>query len=81
MERAYNITFKVDLYQAGVLLDTYVHSVTSTINIEKGKSYNFNAELTPSNVNPTNQLYPIEFNVNTVGAWDPATEGTGVTIK
>ena len=81
VERAYNITFKVDLYQAGVLLDTYEHSVTSTINIEKGKSYSFNATLTPSNVNPTTQLYPIVFNVNAVGAWDPATEGTGVTIK
>ena len=81
VERAYNITFKVDLYQAGVLLDTYEHSVTPTINIEKGKSYSFNANLTPSNVNPTTQLYPIEFNVNTVGTWDPAAEGTGVTIK
>lgn len=78
--REYNITFKVDLYQAGVLLDTYEHDVDATINIEKGKSYSFNAELTPSNVNPTTQLYPIEFNVNTVGTWDPAA-GTGVTIK
>jgi hypothetical protein len=81
VERAYNITFKVDLYQAGVLLDTYEHSVTPTINIEKGKSYSFNADLTPSNVNPTTQLYPIEFNVNTVGTWDPAAGGTGVTIE
>ena len=81
VERAYNITFKVDLYQAGVLLDTYVHTVNTEIDIQKGKSYSFNANLTPSNVNPTTQLYPIEFNVNTVGTWDPATEGTGVTIK
>lgn len=81
VERAYNITFKVDLYQAGVLLDTYEHTVTTTIDLEKGKSYSFNANLTPTNVNPTTQLYPIEFNVYTVGTWDPATEGTGVTIK
>ena len=80
VEREYNITFKVGLYQAGVLLDTYEHTVTSTINIEKGKSYSFNANLTPSNVNPTTQLYPIEFNVNAVGTWDPAAGGTGVTI-
>lgn len=80
VERTYNITFTVDLYQAGVLLDTYEHSVTSTINIEKGKSYSFNANLTPTNVNPTTQLYPIEFNVNTVGTWDPATGGTNVAI-
>ena len=81
VERAYNITFKVDLYQAGVLLDTYEHTVTTTIDLEKGKSYSFNASLTPTNVNPTTQLYPIEFNVNTVDTWDPAEEGTGVTIK
>lgn len=81
VKRTYKITFKVDLYQAGVLLDTYVHTVNTEIDIQKGKSYSFNAELTPSNVNPTTQLYPIEFNVNTVGTWDPATEGTGVTIK
>lgn len=80
VERAYNITFKVDLYQAGVLLDTYVHTVNTEIDIQKGKSYSFNATLTPSNVNPTTQLYPIEFNVNTVGAWDPATGGTDVAI-
>ncbi len=81
VERTYNITFKVDLYQAGILLDTYEHTVTPTIKIEKGKSYSFNAELTPTNVNPTTQLYPIVFNVNNVGTWDPATEGTGVPIK
>ena len=81
VERAYNITFKVGLYQAGVLLDTYEHTVTSTINIEKGKSYSFNANLTPTNVNPTTQLYPIVFNVAEVKTWDPAAGGTGVTIK
>lgn len=79
--REYNITFKVGLYQAGVLLDTYEHDVDATINIEKGKSYSFNANLTPSNVNPTTQLYPIEFKVDNVDEWNPATGGTGVTIK
>ena len=81
VKRNYNITFKVDLYQAGVLLDTYEHSVTTEIDIKMGKSFSFNADLTPSNVNPSTQLYPIEFNVNAVGAWDPAVGGTGVTIE
>lgn len=80
VERAYNITFKVDLYQAGVLLNTYEHDVTTTINIEKGKSYSFNATLTQLNVNPDSQLYPIVFNVTDVEAWDPASGGTGVDI-
>lgn len=69
VEREYNITFKVDLYQAGVLLDTYNHEVKTTISLEKGKSYSFNANLAPQNVNPETQLYPIEFNVNAVEEW------------
>ena len=80
VERAYNITFTVDLYQAGVLLGTYNHEVNPTIDIEKGKSYSFNATLTPSNVNPTNQLYPIEFTVNDVEEWDPASGNVSVPV-
>ena len=80
VERAYNITFKVDLYQAGVYLDTYEHSITANINIEKGKSYSFNAELTYENVNPESQLYPIEFKVDDVDEWDPATGGDDVDL-
>lgn len=74
VERKYNITFKVDLYQAGVLLDTYEHTVETTINLEKGKSYSFNANLAPQNVNPETQLYPIEFNVNAVEEWENYTD-------
>ena len=80
VEREYNITFKVDLYQAGVLLDTYEHTVETTINLEKGKSYSFNANLAPQNVNPETQLYPIEFNVDDVEGWDPATGNVDVTL-
>lgn len=71
VEREYNITFKVDLIQSGVLLKTYAHTVTTTINLEKGKSYSINAALTPENVNPdpTQQLYPIEFDVIAVEDW------------
>ena len=81
VERTYNITFKVDLYQAGVLLDTYVHTVNTEIDIQKGKSYSFNATLTPSNVNPNSQLYPIVFNVTDVNGWDPATGGYDTPIQ
>ena len=80
VEREYNITFKVGLYQAGVLLDTYEHDIDATIDIEKGKSYSFNAELTYDNVNPDADLYPIVFNVDEVEAWDPATGGNDVDL-
>lgn len=73
-QRAYNIQFKVDVTQAGVLLQTYAHNVTANINIEKGKSYSISANLTPENVNPdpNEQLYPIEFKVNDVEDWTNA---------
>lgn len=84
VERDYNITFKVGLYQAGVLLDTYEHDIDATIDIEKGKSYSFNAELNYENVNPESQLYPIEFEVDDVDEWDdewdPATGGDDVDL-
>jgi hypothetical protein len=71
--REYNITFKVGLYQAGVLLNTYEHEVKTTIGLEKGKSYSFNADLTFENVNPESQLYPIVFKVDNVDEWKSAT--------
>ena len=81
VEREYNITFKVDLYQAGVLLDTYEHTVETTINLEKGKSYSFNANLAPENVNPETQLYALEFKVNAVEEWvNASTELQATTV-
>ena len=76
VERAYNITFKVGLYQAGVLLNTYEHTIDAIISLEKGKSYCLNATLAAENVNPESQLFPIEFKVDGVEDW---TEGD-VTI-
>ena len=64
----------MDIYQAGVKLDTYTHNITTTINLEKGKSYSLSANLAPNNVNPNSQLYPIEFLVDAVTGWTPATQ-------
>ena len=71
-QREYNVKFKVDVIQAGVRLQTYQHNVTANINFEKGKSYSINAVLTPDNVNPAEQLYPIEFTVVKVEDWTNA---------
>lgn len=76
VEREYEITFNVGLYQAGVLLNTYEHKIYATLNLEKGKSYSLNATLAAENVNPESQLFPIEFKVDDVEDW---TEGN-VTI-
>jgi len=74
VSRTYEIEFKVDIYQAGVKLDTYEHSINTPINLEKGKSYSLNADLTPETVNPNSQLYPIEFKVDGITDWTQATQ-------
>ena len=81
VEREYEITFNVGLYQAGVLLNTYEHKIYATLNLEKGKSYSLNATLAAENVNPENQLYPIEFKVADVEDWVETTvEAEATTV-
>ena len=70
--RTYNITFSVDLYQAGAYLATYNHEIEKTINFAKNGNYSLNVTLAPATVNPDTQLYPIEFTVNNVNGWNPA---------
>lgn len=81
-ETQYTVTFDVDIFQAGVMIDTYHHTVKTTPTLAKGGNYLFTTTLNASNVSddPTQQLYPIEFNVNNVNGWNPA-DGTGVVIK
>ncbi len=81
VEREYNITFNVGLYQAGVLLNTYEHEINVNLDLEKGKSYILNASLAAENVNPDNQLYPIEFKVADVEDWVETTvEAEATTV-
>lgn len=68
-QRAYNITFSVDLYQAGVYLATYNHTIESTINFAKNGNYVLSVKLAPESIDPENELYPIEFTVNEVEDW------------
>lgn len=68
-ERMYNITFSVDLYQAGVYLATYNHTIESTINFAKNGNYVLSVKLAPETIDPDNELYPIEFTVNEVEDW------------
>ena len=77
----YTITFSVDLIQAGVLVDTYNHTIEVTPLLAKGGNYLFTTTLDASNVSddPTKQLYPIEFTVTDVTGWDPA-NGTETTF-
>lgn len=71
-QRAYNITFSVDLYQAGVYLATYNHTINSAIDFAKNGNYVLSVKLAPESIDPENELYPIEFSVNKVEDWDDA---------
>lgn len=71
-EESYNVTFTVTLNQNGATTD-YNHSVTIETTQERGKSYNYVAEIGASNINPDSQLYPIEFKA-TVDPWVDAPE-------
>ena len=68
-QRAYNITFDVDLYQAGVYLATYNHEINSAIDFAKNGNYVLSVKLAPESIDPENELYPIEFTVNEVEDW------------
>lgn len=79
--KAYNVTFKVDLYQAGVKLDTYTRSATiPATEMKSGMSYNIKTTLTPSNTSDDGQLYPIVFEVEGVNDWTGYT-GVDATVK
>lgn len=72
----YKLTFTLTLTQ-GSTSDTYNHtvSVLPTVNMEQGYSYNFVATITPENVDPEGQLYPIVFTAE-VNKWQDFADTT-----
>ncbi len=74
VKRTYNITFQVTMFQAGVQGQTFTHTIDKEIDFAKGGNYSLNIVLNQENVNPSAQLYPIEFTVESVTGWtEPAT--------
>lgn len=75
-DKAYNVTFNVTLYQAGVELDTYARTATiPASNMQKGMSYDIKTTLNALNTSDDGQLYPIEFVVTDVTEWDSFGDG------
>lgn len=70
-EKSLTISFQVDLNVNGVLLETYSHNNVTlpAISFQNGYSYNFVAELNPQNIDPEQELFPIEFTVTSVEGW------------
>ena len=66
----YTVTFDVTLYQAGVEIDTYSHTVALTCAMNRGCSYDIKTTLTPENTSDDDSvIYPIEFTVTEVEDW------------
>ena len=78
-KKAYNVTFSVDLYQAGVKLDTYARTATiPATDMKSGMSYDIKTTLTAENTSDDGELFPIEFSVTGVEGWgDTYNEVTG----
>jgi hypothetical protein len=76
--KAYNVTFIVDLYQAGVKLDTYSRTATiPATDMKSGMSYDIKTTLTAENTSDDGKLFPIEFKVTGVEGWKEFGEVTG----
>lgn len=83
--QAYNLTFKVKMYQGTVLAGEYTHGTDNKlitvpiVDMKAGHSYVFNAELNGTNIDPEGELNPIEFTVTDVEKWEEF-EKNNVTI-
>ena len=76
--KAYNVTFTVKLFQAGVELDTYNRTATIPATaMAKGMSYDIKTTLNAQNTSDDGQLYPIQFTVDAVNNWANYTDVTG----
>ena len=67
--KEYEITFTIDLYQAGVKVGQYEHTITPDIAFAKGGNYNISATLNEKNTGDA-AFEPIEFTVEGVNEWD-----------
>ena len=81
VKRTYTISFQVTMFQAGVKGQTFTHEITKEIDFAKGGNYSLNIALDPETVNPDEQLYPIEFTVESVTGWTAPATGVEVELE
>ena len=65
----YTVHFNITLYQAGIELGHYNRSATLTVDMERGKSYEFKAVLDHTNTSDHGALNTIEFQVGNINGW------------
>ena len=75
--RGYNVSFVVDLYINGQLVDVnadvnetgYEHTATVTFAPQAGHSYDIKATIDATNIDPNHAQEPIEFTVTPITDW------------
>lgn len=77
--KEWNISFVVELLVSGQKIETYNHTAKATIDFQPGHSYDINAEITASNIDPEHAQEPIEFTA-TMTDWSAA-EDKNATIN
>ena len=65
----YNVTFAVKVLVNGVVVKTYNHSVNVDFTPAAGHSYNIAATISAENINPDEELDPIQFTVTSIDGW------------
>lgn len=70
----YNVAFNVELFQAGISVDTYSRTAVLNLDMKKGHSYIVKATLNQDNTSDDGALYPIEFAVEGVEDWKDYTD-------
>ena len=68
--RDYNVSFVVDLFVSDQLIATYNHTATVTFAPQAGLSYDINATIDATNIDPANEQEEIKFTVATITDWD-----------
>ena len=69
--KEWNISFVVELLVSGQKIATYNHTAKATIDFQPGNSYDINAEITATNIDPNHAQEPIEFTA-TMTDWSTA---------
>jgi hypothetical protein len=67
--KEWEISFVVELLVSGKKIDEYEHTAKATIDFQPGHSYNINAEITASNIDPEHSQEAIEFTVTKIEDW------------
>ncbi len=72
--KALSVSFEVDLIVNGTTIETYSHSerILPQVEFKNGYSYNFVAEINAQNIDPSQELYPILFSVQSIDEWTDA---------